>query len=194
VEKTSSTRATNNAKEATGPGPDLKLARKLNRIAWIITVVILGVVGMMRQIHIDTSIDFSFLPTFHSTLNAITAIILIAALIKIKQGNVLAHRRLMVTAIISSCIFLLSYITFHVTTPETVYCGIGAVRIVYLTILITHVVLAAVIVPFILFTFIRAYTNQFERHRRMARWVFPVWLYVAISGPVVYLMLLTCNS
>ena len=100
----------------------------------------------------------------------------------------------MLTAIVTSCLFLLSYITYHVTTPETVYCGTGAVRMVYLFILITHVILAGVIVPFILFTFIRAYTNQIDRHRRMARWVFPIWLYVAVSGPVVYLMLLPCYA
>jgi putative membrane protein len=174
--------------------PNLELAKKLNRIAWVITIVILGIVGTMRRIHIDTSIDFSFLPAFHSSLNAITAVILIAALIQIKQGNVAAHRKLMITALLSSCLFLLSYITYHITTPETVYCGIGAVRTLYLVILITHVILAAVIVPFVLFTFIRAYTNQIDKHRRMARWVFPVWLYVAVSGPVVYLMLLACST
>ncbi|RLD19020.1 MAG: DUF420 domain-containing protein [Bacteroidetes bacterium] len=174
--------------------PNLALAKKLNRIAWVITVVIIGIVSMMRRIHIDTSIDFSFLPAFHSSLNAITAVILIAAIVKIKQGNVHAHRKLMMTAIVSSCLFLLSYVTYHVTTPETVYCGTGAIRTVYLIILITHVILAGIIVPFILFTFIRAYTNQIERHRRMAKWVFPVWLYVAISGPVVYLMLLPCYT
>jgi putative membrane protein len=172
--------------------PNLELAKRLNRIAWGITIVILAAVGMMRRIHLDTSIDFSFLPAFHSSLNAITALVLIAAFLQIKRGNVSGHRKLMVTAIISSCLFLLSYLTYHITTPETVYCGVGAVRMVYLFILITHVILAAVIVPFILFTFIRAYTGQIDRHRRLARWVFPIWLYVAVSGPVVYLMLLSC--
>ena len=174
--------------------PNLELAKKLNRIAWIITIVIIGIVSMMRRIHIDTSIDFSFLPAFHSSLNAITAVILIAAFVKIKQGNVSSHRKLMMTAILTSCLFLLSYVLYHITTPETVYCGTGIVRTVYLSILISHVILAGVIVPFILFTFIRAYTNQIDRHRRMAKWVFPIWLYVAVSGPVVYLMLLPCYT
>ncbi len=174
--------------------PNLELAKKLNRVAWVITVVIIGTVIMMRRIHIETSIDFSFLPAFHSSLNAITAVILITAFIKVKSGNIKAHRNLMVTAILTSCLFLLSYVTYHITTPETVYCGTGALRMIYLGILITHVILAGVIVPFILFTFIRAYTDQIDRHRRMARWVFPIWLYVAVSGPVVYLMLITCNA
>jgi len=174
--------------------PNLELAKKMNRVAWVVTVVIIGIVTMMRRIHIDTSIDFSFLPAFHSSLNAITAVILVIAFVKIKQGNVHVHRKMMTAAIITSCLFLLSYVTYHITNPETVYCGTGVIRTLYLIILITHVILAGVIVPFILFTFIRAYTHQIEKHRRMARWVFPIWLYVAVSGPVVYLMLLPCYT
>lgn len=174
--------------------PNIALAKKLNKLAWVITVVVLILVGMMRRVKIDTSIDFSFLPPLHSSLNALTAVILVIALVKIKQGNVEAHRKWMMTAVGTSLLFLLSYVAYHFTTPETLYCGEGSIRIVYFILLISHVVLAAVIFPFILFTFIRAYTNQFDKHRKMAKWVYPLWLYVAVTGPVVYLMLRPCYA
>ena len=147
------------------------------------------VVGMMRQIHIPTSIDFSFLPPFHATLNALAALVLLAALYFIKNKNIKAHRQSIYFAMGLSILFLLSYVIYHLTTPETKFGGEGTIRYVYFFFLITHVVLAAVILPFILFTFIRAYTGQIERHRKMAKWVYPLWLYVAITGPICYLML-----
>ena len=102
-----------------------------------------------------------------------------------------------------SVLFLLSYVAYHFTTPETIFgdmdhdgvlsaaerAAAGTSRTIYLVLLLSHISLAGLILPFILFTFIRAYTNQFERHRRMARWVFPLWLYVAITGPLVYWLL-----
>jgi putative membrane protein len=90
---------------------------------------------------------------------------------------------------VCSALFLISYVLYHFTTPETRYGGQGTMRAIYFFFLITHVVLAAVTLPFILLTFTRAYTNQFERHKKMARWVFPLWLYVAVTGPICYLML-----
>ena len=89
-----------------------------------------------------------------------------------------------------SVAFLLCYVVYHFTTPATLYGGEGAIRTVYFFLLITHVVLAAGSFPFILFTFIRAYTNQIDQHKKMARWVFPIWLYVAVTGPICYFMLL----
>ncbi len=169
--------------------PNLALAKKLNIAAWILSAVVLLVVGGMRQIKIDTDIDFSFLPPFHSSLNALAAVSLIAALYFIKNKNVVAHQRCIYLAMGFSAMFLLSYVTYHITTPETRFGGEGTIKYIYLFLLLTHVVLAAVILPFILFTFIRAYTGQIDRHRAMARWVFPFWLYVAITGPVCYLML-----
>ncbi len=172
--------------------PNLELEKKLNKWAWILSIAVFLVVVSMRRIKIDTSIDFGFLPSFHATLNALAAVCLIAALLAIKRGMANLHRKLTTTALILSVLFLISYVTYHVTTPETSFCGVGPIRYVYFFMLITHVVLAAVILPFILFTYIRAYTNQFDRHKRMAKWVFPLWLYVTITGPVLYLMLSPC--
>ena len=98
----------------------------------------------------------------------------------------------MIVAMTCSFIFLTMYIVYHTTTPETKYCGEGNIRYVYFFLLISHVILAAVIFPFILFTFIRGYTFQVEKHKKMAKWVFPFWLYVAVTGPVLYIMLNPC--
>ncbi len=169
--------------------PNLKLARKLNTIAWIISGLVFFLILMMRQIRLESALDFSFLPAVYSTLNAVTALVLVFALYAIKNKKVNLHRKAMYVAIVSSFLFLLGYVLYHFTTPETKFGGEGAIRYLYFFLLITHIVLAAVIFPFILFTFIKGYTNQFERHRKMARWVFPVWLYVAVTGPVLYFML-----
>jgi putative membrane protein len=169
------------------------LAKKLNLYATIASVAVLGLVAGMRQIpRLDLGIDFSFLPAVYSTMNALAAVCLVRSLLLIRQKRVKEHQQMNILALSLSALFLLMYVLYHITTPETKYCGEGAIRPVYYLLLITHVVLAAVSFPFILFTFIRGYTNQIEKHRKMARWVYWVWLYVAISGPIVYLMLRPC--
>jgi putative membrane protein len=168
---------------------NLDLAKKLNRWAYAVSAVVLLLVGLMRRVKIDLGIDFSFLPPVHASLNALTAVILLFAFYQIKQKNVEGHRKAIYTAMLTSGLFLLSYVLYHFTTPETRFGGEGTIRVVYFILLISHVVLAALILPFIFFTFIRAYTGQFEQHRKMARWVFPLWLYVAVTGPICYLML-----
>ncbi len=167
---------------------------RMNRIATVISVVVLLVVVLMRKIKIDTSIDFSFLPPFYSLLNAIAAVILIIAYIQIKNKNIIGHKRSMIAALSISLLFLLCYVVYHVTTPETKYCGEGLSRTIYFVLLISHIVLAAVSFPFILFTFIRGYTMQTESHKKLAKYVFPVWLYVCITGPLCYLMLMPCYA
>jgi putative membrane protein len=169
--------------------PNIKLEKKLNLLAYIVSAVVLALVVLMRRVKIDLGIDFHFLPPIHATLNAITAVILLFALFFIKQGDIKRHQQFVYMAIGCSALFLISYVLYHFTTEETRYGGIGIWRTVYFVLLITHIIAAALILPFILLTFIRAYTGQFARHKRMARWVFPVWLYVAITGPVCYLML-----
>lgn len=165
------------------------LEKRLNWAAFAVSAVVLLLVGMMRRVKFDLGIDFSFLPPLHATLNALTAIILLIAYYQIRHKNVTAHKRSIYAAMICSGLFLISYVLYHFTTQETRFGGEGSIRYVYFFFLITHVVLAAVILPFIFLTFNRAYTEQFERHRKMARWVFPLWLYVALTGPVCYLML-----
>lgn len=184
---------------------NLQLEKKLNVAAWIITVAVLGLVGLMRRVKITMpeGVDLGFLPPFHATLNALTAVVLLVALYFIKQKKVQQHRNAIYVAIVLSVLFLLSYVAYHFTTPETLFgdsnhdgvvnevekAAVSGIRPFYLVLLLSHIALAAGIFPFILFTFIRAYTNQIERHRKMARWVFPLWLYVAITGPICYFML-----
>ncbi len=168
---------------------NLQLAKKLNTAATIVSVLVLALVIVMRRIHIDTGIDFSFLPPFHASVNALAAIALMFSFYFIKNKNIEAHKKANFLALGLSVLFLLSYVVYHLTTEATKFGGEGNIRYVYFFLLITHVILAAVILPFILFTFIRAYTGQIEKHRKMAKWVYPLWLYVAITGPVCYLML-----
>jgi putative membrane protein len=168
---------------------NIALEKKLNTLAYVVSVVVLLLVGLMRRVKIETDIDFSFLPPVHASLNALTAVILVVAFIHIKNGRVEQHRKAIYAAMFTSALFLLSYVLYHFTTPETRFGGEGVVRYIYFFILITHIILAALTLPFILLTFNRAYTDQFDRHRKMARWVFPLWLYVAVTGPICYLML-----
>ncbi len=170
---------------------NIALEKKLNTLAYVVSVVVLLLVGLMRRVKIETDIDFSFLPPVHASLNALTAVILVVAFIHIKNGRVEQHRKAIYAAMFTSALFLLSYVLYHFTTPETRFGGEGVIRYIYFFILITHIILAALTLPFILLTFNRAYTDQFDRHRKMARWVFPLWLYVAVTGPICYLMLKT---
>lgn len=174
---------------------DLETSKKLTRWAWIVSLVVFLLVVSMRRFKVQTSVDFSILPAIYSGLNVVTALLLILAyyFIRVKK-NMARHRAVMQYAIISSALFLLLYVLYHITTQETLYCGEGLVRILYFVILISHIILAATILPFILMTYIRAYTNQFARHKKMARWVWPLWLYVAITGPLVYVLLLPCHA
>jgi putative membrane protein len=185
---------------------NIVLAKKLNRWAWIISGVVLALVLVMRRVKIPlpNGMDFSFLPPFHAMVNGVTALILLAAFIAIKNKRVELHRKLVFTALGLSLLFLLSYVAYHFTTPETIYgdfngdgiledeerLAVGKDRVVYLALLLSHILLAAFSLPFILLTFIRAYTQQFDAHKKMARWVFPIWFYVAATGPICYLLLL----
>ena len=167
------------------------LSRKLGIAAWVLTAVVLGLVGLMRTVRIPLpeGMSFAFLPPVHAVLNSLVAVALLVAIVAIKQGKVRLHRGAIFAAMALSIGFLLCYVAYHFTTEETRYGGTGAMKGVYLFLLITHIVLAGISLPFILFTFISGWTNRFAAHRRLAKWVFPMWLYVAVTGPICYLML-----
>lgn len=129
------------------------------------------------------------LPHLNAALNSTSAFLLIAGYLQIRRGRVIAHRNFLIAALCASTIFLASYLTYHFYHGSTRFPGQGWVRWVYLTILLTHTTLAAIIVPLILVTLSRAVRSQFSRHRNIARWTLPIWLYVSVSGVVVYLML-----
>ena len=171
-----------------------KKRKMLVNMAWAISAVVLLVVGTMRRIKIETSIDFSWLPGFYSVINAIVAILLIIGLVLIRKKQIGRHQKVMFLAMILSLLFLVAYVIYHITTPETTFCREGNIRYIYFALLISHVVLAAIIFPFILFTFIRAAVGDYVRHKKMAKVVFPFWLYVAITGPLLYIMLYPCYN
>jgi putative membrane protein len=168
------------------------LAKKLDRIAYIISGIVLILVGMMRRYKIDLGIDFSFLPPVHALLNTGVAIFLVLAILRIKKKDVEGHKKAIYMAMTCSALFLTCYVLYHFTTAETKYCGEGLMRSIYFVLLITHIVLAAVSLPFILRAFIRGYCGLIEEHRKIVKWIFPIWLYVAVTGPLCYLMLYPC--
>ena len=131
----------------------------------------------------------SVLPHLNAALNATSFLLLVAGLYQIRRGNVQAHRRLMLSALIVSGLFLVSYVVYHAQYGSVRFAGQGLVRPIYFVILVTHVILAAAIVPLVVVTLRRALAGDFARHRRIARWTYPLWLYVSVTGVVVYLML-----
>ena len=184
---------------------NLILAKKLNKLVWILSAAVIGLVVIMQKfkISIPDGIELTYLPPFHAILNSLAALFLIAAFYFIKQGKVKHHQTMIYAAFICSLIFLLSYVTYHITTPAKVYgdvdgngvlseaekATVSGSRSIYLFILLSHILLAALSFPFILKTFVFAFTNQFQKHRKLSKLVFPVWLYVAITGPIVYIFL-----
>lgn len=131
----------------------------------------------------------SFLPPIYATINGITAVTLIAAIIAIKNGNRKLHEQLNTFAIACSLAFLLMYIAYHITSDSTKFGGEGFIKYVYYFILVTHILLSIIIIPLVLTTYLRAKLGDFERHKKIARKTFPLWLYVAITGVVIYLMI-----
>jgi len=133
--------------------------------------------------------DLAFLPPIYASINGLTAVLLVAAVISIKNGNRKLHEALIKICIGLSLVFLVMYILYHMTSDSTPYGGEGSIRYVYFFILITHILLSIIIIPFVLFTFVRAWSGDFVRHKKLAKITFPVWLYVAVTGVVVYLMI-----
>ncbi len=133
--------------------------------------------------------DFSFLPPIYASINGLTALLLIVAVWAIKNKKRPLHEALMKVCIGLSSLFLVMYVVYHMTSDSTPFGGQGAIRYVYYFILITHIALSVVVIPFVLFTFSRALAGRFDRHKQLARFTFPLWLYVAVTGVVVYLMI-----
>ncbi|MFZ1751672.1 MAG: DUF420 domain-containing protein [Saprospiraceae bacterium] len=174
------------------PKADDILAKKLTLVSIIISIVVLTLVGVMRRVKIDLGLDFSFLPPVNAVLNTLVACCLMAALYFVKQKDILNHRKAIFGAMTFSGLFLLCYILYHFTTVETTFCQEGWIRSVYYILLASHIIFAGVSLPFILITFSRGFTYQVQKHKQLARWVFPIWLYVAITGPLCYLLLKPC--
>src|SRR5690606_27560312 len=145
-------------------------------------------IGVLFRVKIE-GYDFSFLPPIYATVNGVTALLLVAAFMAIRSKRVVLHRRLMKTCIFLSFCFLVMYVAYHMTSDSTPYGGEGWIRSVYYFILVSHILLSVAVVSLILLTFARALSGDFERHRAVARFAFPIWLYVAVTGVIVYVMI-----
>jgi putative membrane protein len=134
-------------------------------------------------------VDVTDLPALNASLNAISFVFLVSGYIFIKRNRRDAHRNCMVAALVVSALFLTSYVIYHLNAGSVPFKKTGWIRTVYFAVLIPHVILAAAIVPMILITVSRAWSKRFDKHRRIARWTLPLWLYVSITGVIVYVML-----
>ena len=171
----------------------LKIEKKYNIWIWILSIAIPVVVAILFSVNLhDLGYDvkpLSFLPPIYATINGITAVLLVAAVSAIKKGNEKLHERLIKVCIACSIAFLGMYVAYHMTSVETKFGGEGALRYIYFFILITHILLSIIIIPFVLVTFVRGISGSYERHKKLARITYPMWLYVAVTGVIVYLMI-----
>lgn len=167
--------------------------QKYNKWIWILSITIPLVVAALfgvnlRKLGYDVE-PLGFLPPIYASINGLTAIVLVTALWAIKNGKRSLHEGLMKFAVVLSVLFLGMYVAYHMTSDSTKFGGEGAIRYAYYFILITHICLSIVIIPLVLVTYVRALAQRFDKHRKIAKIAFPLWLYVAVTGVVVYLMI-----
>ena len=161
---------------------------KYKKIAIVLSIVLPIAVAALFGIKID-GVNFSFLPPIYATINGLTALVLIGAYIAIKKKNRKLHQNLINVAVSFSLAFLVMYVAYHITSDSTKFGGEGSIKYVYFIILISHIILSIIITPFVCFTYLRGWLGDYEKHKKLTRITFPLWLYVAISGVVVYLMI-----
>ncbi|MBE7172958.1 MAG: DUF420 domain-containing protein [Williamsia sp.] len=166
--------------------------RKAGWLIGIFSFVVFAVVvslGRFKLSDVNLGFDVHLFAKANAIINSIVALLLLAGLVAVKQGKYLLHKRIMISALLLSVIFLVSYICHHLFAADTKYGGAGSARYIYFFILITHIFLAAIILPFILFTAYRALVAEWPRHLKIARITWPIWFYVSVTGVVVYLMI-----
>ena len=172
---------------------DHSLEQKFNKFIVIVSILIPVVVALLFSVKLK---DFgfhveplTFLPPIYATINGITAVVLISAVLAIKNGERKLHEQLMTTAIALSVAFLVMYVAYHMTSESTKFGGEGIIRPIYFFILISHILLSIAVIPLVLISYVRALANKFDKHKKIAKITFPIWLYVAVTGVVVYLMI-----
>lgn len=166
------------------------------RIVGAVSIIVLLVVILLQAniVNLFPNHDVlprwvQFLPTFNALINGACTVLLLTSYYFIRKKNIKMHKTLNVTTFILSCFFMISYLIFHSAGMETKFGGQGTIRYIYFFILITHIILAAVVLPLVLLSFYRGMMMQVEKHKKLVRWSFPIWLYVTISGVLVYLMI-----
>lgn len=163
--------------------------KKYNKLIVVLSIVIPIVVAVLFGVKIPNVEPLSFLPPIYATINGLTAVILVLAFFAIKKKNIVLHENLMTTAVWCSAAFLIMYVAYHMTSDSTKFGGEGAIKYFYYFILLTHIIMSIVVIPFVLITYVRAITNNFEKHKKIAKITFPLWLYVAVTGVIVYIMI-----
>ena len=167
---------------------EILVQKKYNKLIVVLSILIPVVVAVLFGVKIDAELPV-FLPPIYASVNAVTALVLILAFMAIRKKNIKLHERLMKFAIILSVVFLVMYVAYHMTSDSTQFEGEGVIKYLYYFILITHILLSIIVIPFVLITYVRAITNNIEKHKKIAKITFPLWLYVAMTGVVVFIMI-----
>jgi len=167
--------------------------KTIKRLVTVISIFVFAVVVILNRkvlpVTIATPSFVYFLPKLNAILNGTCSVLLLVSLYFITNKNVAMHKRLNIITFILSSVFLVSYILFHYFVKETTFGGTGAIRLVYYTILISHIILAAAVLPLVLLSFNSGLKLQVDKHRKLVRWTFPIWLYVTVTGVIVYIMI-----
>ncbi len=174
--------------------PEPLLQKNDNVVKWligIVSLVVFVVVAALPKIHLGIQLPFNphIFATLNAVINSTVSLLLIVAYILVRQKNYEAHKKVMLTAIALSAFFLVTYIAHHVFAGETKFGGVGTARTIYLVLLASHIILATVILPVILFTAYQSLTGEYAKHKKWARYTFPLWLYVSVTGVIVYLLI-----
>jgi putative membrane protein len=170
------------------PKNDKRIAKLLNVLSVAIPVVVAILIGGIRQ-KIDLGTWTSYLPHLNGLINTLTSLALVLGLVAIKQKNIALHRVSMLIAFVLGAIFLVNYIIYHISNPSTAFGGQGWIRPVYYFLLISHILLSIGVVYFVLKALYYALSNQIAEHKKVVKWAYPIWLYVSISGVIVYLLI-----
>ena len=171
---------------------DKFIAKLISGVSIFVLIVVVILQSKLLNIFPDKTVIPSwvfFLPAFNAIVNGICSLLLILSLYFIKRKDISTHKKLNIAAFILSSLFLVSYIIFHATGIKTTYGGEGTIRTIYYIILISHIILAAVVLPLVLFSFQKGLQMQVEKHKKLVRWSYPIWLYVTVTGVIVYLMI-----
>nr|WP_315147547.1 DUF420 domain-containing protein [uncultured Flavobacterium sp.] len=169
------------------------IEKRFNTFIIVVSILIPVVVAILFGVKLKefgyNVQPLSFLPPIYATINGVTAVVLVAAVLSIKDGRVALHKKLMTIAILLSIVFLVMYVAYHMTSESTKFGGEGIIRPIYYFILISHILLSVAVIPLVLISYVRALAEKFDTHKKIAKITFPVWLYVAVTGVIVYLMI-----
>jgi len=166
----------------------MKQTKDYKKLITVLSIVIPVAVAILFGVKIPLELPI-FLPPIYATINALTGVLLILAVVAIKNGNIKKHEIFIKSALACSALFLVLYVLYHMTSDSTTFKGEGNIRYIYYFILITHIILSIVVIPFVLTTFVRGLNREDEKHKKIAKYTFPLWLYVAVTGVIVYIMI-----